>query len=231
MEVLSGHVTGLIGPNGAGKTTIVNLITGLLALDTGRVTLDTVDLTRLEPYDVARAGVSRTFQNVRLLREATVEENLLAGFYLQDTTSLIAKCLGLPRCREFDQRSRKACTKLLEQFSLGEYAALLASELPYGVQRRIEILRAMVMNPRVLLLDEPCAGMNDAEAQELGKLFRGLAESGVAVMLIEHNVALVMDVCDRIYVLRTGELIASGAPAEVRANPDVIEAYLGTSHA
>ncbi len=227
MSIPSGQVTGLIGPNGAGKTTTVNLITGLLRLSAGRVRLGDTDLTDLEPHAVARSGISRTFQTVRLLQDASVADNVLSGCHVFDAASPLAKLLGLPSVRRQDRAFRERVQRMLTRFGMLELADRPAGELAYGHQRRVEIMRALMMHPRVLLLDEPAAGMNDIEADELGRIFRELAADGIAVLLIEHNMRLVMEVCDRIYVLASGELLAQGTPAAVRREARVIEAYLG----
>jgi branched-chain amino acid transport system ATP-binding protein len=225
--VAAGRVTGLIGPNGAGKTSIVNLITGLLRLDRGTVRLGDADLSRLEPHRIARAGVARTFQNIRLLNEMTVLDNILAGFHRHDATGLAAKLLGLPAAARQTRTQGEGARALARRFGLGPYETRLAGELSYGHQRRVEICRALALRPRVLLLDEPAAGMNDVEADELGRHFRALAEEGIAVLLIEHNMRLVMDLCDEIHVLASGALIASGDRDRVQNDPAVVDAYLG----
>lgn len=227
MEVAPGRVTGLIGPNGAGKTTVINLVTGLLALTEGRIFLDDADIGELEPHEVACRGVARTFQSIRLLREGTVLENVMVGFHRHDRSSIVARLLGLPTVSRQNATFRRRAEELLVEFGMMERANHLAGELAYGHQRRVEIMRSLAMDPSVLLLDEPVAGMNDAEAKELGVIFRRLADRGLAVLLIEHNMQLVMTVCDHIYVLNSGELIAQGSPAQVQGDPGVVAAYLG----
>jgi len=227
MAVEPGRVTGLIGPNGAGKTTVVNLISGLLKLTSGRIQLDRQDIGELEPHEVARLGIARTFQNIRLLKEASVIDNIVVGFHRGDTTSLLAQTLGLPSVRRVRTGLAQRAHALLSDFMMDEYAQCLAGELSYGHQRRVEIMRALAADPQVLLLDEPAAGMNDVESAELGAMFRRFAERGLAVLVIEHNMQLVMSLCDELYVLESGELIAHGAPEQVRNDARVIEAYLG----
>lgn len=227
MTVGPGRITGLIGPNGAGKTTVVNLITGLLKLTAGSIRLDDRDIHQLPPHQVTRLGVARTFQNVRLLKEASVLDNIVAGCRQEEAVPLYAQALGLPAMRHARAASIVRAHALMADLGMSEYAAYLAGELSYGHQRRVEIMRALALEPTVLLLDEPVAGMNDTEAEELGRIFRKLAARGIAILLIEHNMRFVMALCDEIYVVATGELIDHGAPDKVRANPRVIEAYLG----
>ena len=227
MEVPPGRITGLIGPNGAGKTTVVNMITGLLKLTTGSVKLGDRDLTTAEAHEVAHAGVSRTFQNIRLLPEATVLENVVIGFHVHVKASLFAQLIGLPSSlRETPQLFERGW-KLLERFNMTRYADHPAGSLAYGHQRRVEMMRAVATGPQILLLDEPVAGMNDVEAGELGEVFQELATSGIGLLLIEHNIRFVNQLCQQVYVLDSGAMIASGTPDEVMHNPAVIAAYLG----
>ena len=223
----AGVITGLIGPNGAGKTTVVNLITGVLKLNSGQIFVGDKDVTEAPMEEVARAGVSRTFQNIQLLPEATVLENVMIGFYRVDRSSPIAQLLGLPSARAAQREARERSLALLERFDMLHYADHLASALAYGHQRRVEMMRAIAANPEVLLLDEPVAGMNDVEAGSLGELFVSLAESGMAILLIEHNMRFVTSLCPVIFVLDSGKIIASGPTEDVVGNPDVIRAYLG----
>jgi branched-chain amino acid transport system ATP-binding protein len=228
MTVGPGRITGLIGPNGAGKTTVVNLITGLLKLTTGSIRLDDRDIHQLPPHQVSRLGVVRTFQNVRLLKEASVLDNIVAGCRQEEAVPLYSQALGLPAMRHARAASIVRAHALMAEMGMSEYAAHLAGELSYGHQRRVEIMRALALEPTVLLLDEPVAGMNDTETEALGRIFRKLAARGTAILLIEHNMRFVMALCDEIYVVATGELIDHGTPDKVRANPRVIEAYLGS---
>lgn len=227
-DVPAGSIVGLIGPNGAGKTTVVNLITGVLRLDAGKVTVGDTDVTTASTVDVSRAGVCRTFQQGRVLSESSVLDNVMVGFVQGATTSPVARLFGLPsarrECREAEEKARA----LLDSVGLGAYAEAPATSLAYGHRRRIEILRAMATQPRFLLLDEPVAGMNDVEAGELADLFRTLAGRGIGILLIEHNMRFVNAICSIMHVLNTGRIIASGTPAEIGRNPDVITAYLGS---
>jgi len=224
----AGQITGLIGPNGAGKTTVVNLITGILHLTHGRVVLGGEDVSRLEAPQLARCGVARTFQNIRLVPDASVLDNVLVGFHRHETSGAMANLLGLPSARAESRRLKAQVMALLERFGMADLAQHRAGALSYGHQRRIEMMRALATRPRLLLLDEPVAGMNDAEAQSLAHIFRGVADEGVAVLLIEHNMRFVMALCTHIYVLASGRLIAEGGPDAVGRNPRVVEAYLGT---
>jgi len=227
MTVEPARVTGLIGPNGAGKTTVVNLISGLLKLTGGRIRLDRQDIGEMQPEDVARLGIARTFQNIRLLKEASVLDNIVVGFHRVDATSVVAQALGLPSVRRTRAALAERAHGLLRDFAMQDYAQSLAGELSYGHQRRVEIMRALAAEPQVLLLDEPVSGMNDVEAAELGAMFRRFADRGIAVLVIEHNMQLMMTLCDDLYVLDTGELIAHGPPERMRNDARVVEAYLG----
>ncbi|WP_374664512.1 ABC transporter ATP-binding protein [Ramlibacter sp.] len=227
LEAPAGQITGLIGPNGAGKTTVVNLITGILHLTQGRVLLDGQDVSRLEAPALARAGVARTFQNIRLVPDASVLDNVLAGFHRHEQTGLWANLLGLPSARAEARQMRERAMELLERFEMTALAEHRAGGLSYGHQRRIEMMRALATRPRLLLLDEPVAGMNDAEAESLAHIFRKVADDGVAVLLIEHNMRFVMSLCSKLYVLASGRLIAQGEPEAVGRDPVVVEAYLG----
>jgi branched-chain amino acid transport system ATP-binding protein len=227
LEVPAGRITGLIGPNGAGKTTVVNLITGIDEPTDGRIHFAAQDITGRSQEWIARLGVGRTFQNIRLLREASVLANVVVGCHRHEKTSLFANLFGLPSAwrerSDFTMRARN----LLDRFTMSRFADLPAGTLSYGHQRRVEIMRALAMDPEFLLLDEPVAGMSAVEAGELGVIFRSLAARGLGILLIEHNVAFVTDVCDYVYVVDAGRLIAQGQPDIVCRDPAVISAYLG----
>jgi branched-chain amino acid transport system ATP-binding protein len=227
LTAASGRITGLIGPNGAGKTTVVNLITGLLKVTHGRILLGNQDVTEADATTLARAGVSRTFQNIRLIGAASVLDNIVAGFHRHETSGTLANLLGLPSAIR-ERRSLEARAEaLLDRFGMATLAKHPAGSLSYGHQRRIEMMRALAMEPAVLLLDEPVAGMNDNEALGLADIFKSVARQGVAILLIEHNMRFVMSLCEHIYVLASGQLIAEGEPDAIGRNPKVIEAYLG----
>ncbi len=227
MDIPPGQVTGLIGPNGAGKTTVVNLISGLLKATEGTIRLGARDVTTADAVTLAKAGVARTFQNIRLIPHATALENVLAGFHLRERTGLLANLLALPAARRERAALEAEALVLMRSFGMDRWAATQAGNLSYGHQRKIEMMRALALQPKVLLLDEPVAGMNDVEAAGLAETFRTVARQGVAILLIEHNMRFVMSLCDRIYVLASGRMIAEGEPDAVRHNPHVIEAYLG----
>lgn len=227
MDVARGKITGLIGPNGAGKTTVVNLITGVYALSEGTIMFGDKDLTHAPRHEVARAGVARTFQTIRLLPDATVVANIMIGMYRHHQTSLIAQLFGLPSSRAETRRFRDEVFVLLDRFDMTRYADYPAGALAYGDQRRVEMMRALALKPDLLLLDEPVAGINDVESAKLGEIFRSIAAGGIAVLLIEHNMRFVTNLCDYVYVLDSGKLIAEGTAEQVINNPTVIKAYLG----
>ena len=227
LSIPSGHITGLIGPNGAGKTTVVNLITGIDTPTQGMIRIDEQTTTRESQETIARRGVARTFQNIRLLKDASVLSNIVIGFHRHEQTSLLANLLGLPSVwRERDAFHDRA-RALLARFGMTEFADVPAEALSYGHQRRVEIMRALAMRPTFLLLDEPVAGMSAAEAAPLGRVFEQLAAEGLGILLIEHNVAFVTEVCATVYVLDAGRLIAQGRPDAVCRDPAVVSAYLG----
>jgi branched-chain amino acid transport system ATP-binding protein len=227
LEIERGRITGLIGPNGGGKTTIVNMISGLMPPSAGRIWLGEDELTGEPLHRVARRGISRTFQNVRLLREASVLDNIVVGAHRHEHTSLLANSLGFPAVWRERRAFRQRAARLLERFELSELATTPAGGLSYGHQRLVEIMRALAMAPDFLLLDEPVAGMNEVEARRLGAIVRGLAQEGIGVLLIEHNMRFVMEFCEMIYVIDSGRLIAQGRASEISRNSAVIKAYLG----
>ena len=227
MQAPPGRITGLIGPNGAGKTTIVNLITGMLPLTSGIIRFGGNDISTASAHAIARSGFARTFQNIRLLKEVSVVENVMIGFHRHETSPLAAALLGLPSVRAETARTRAGAQALLERFGMARFADHPAGGLAYGHQRRVEMMRALATQPSLLLLDEPVAGMNDVEANELGEIFLGLARDGMAVLLIEHNIRFVTQLCEHVYVLDAGRIIAEGDVDTIVNHPAVIAAYLG----
>ncbi|MFC0282313.1 ABC transporter ATP-binding protein [Camelimonas abortus] len=223
-----GRVTGLIGPNGSGKTTTMNVITGLCAPDAGEVLLDDAPLGALKPFEIARRGVARTFQNIRLLPDATALDNVIVGAIAAQKAALLASLARLPSARREEAAARALAQAMLERVGAGALADRPAGALSYGDRRRVEIARALATRPRLLLLDEPAAGMTHAERRALAVLIRSIREEGVTVLLVEHDSDLVAAVCDHVVALNFGRVIAAGAPAEIREDPAVIEAYLGT---
>jgi len=227
-EVRRGEVHGLIGPNGAGKTTVINLVSGLLRPTGGGIRLEGRAIHALPPHGIAARGVARTFQNIRLFPELSALSNVLVGEHLVRRASLVARLLMLPGAAEEERRARERARALLERVGLADRADERARNLSYGEQRRVEIARALASEPRIVLLDEPTAGMNPAEVQAVAGLIRRVAAEGHSVLLIEHNVKLVMDVCEQITVLDFGKVIAEGPPAAVAQDPAVVTAYLGS---
>jgi branched-chain amino acid transport system ATP-binding protein len=222
-----GAITAMIGPNGAGKTTTFNVISGLLAPSEGRVAFDGTDITGWPPHRIAGLGVARTFQNVQLFASLNVLENVMACRYCRTRSTFLDAVLGLPRDRADRRRMREAAAEYLQWVGIWDKRFLMPSELPYGDQRRLEIARALATEPRLIMLDEPSAGMVPAEAKELMDLIVRLKSRGLSIFLIEHNMNVVMSISDTVVVLNFGEKIAEGTPAGIRENADVVEAYLG----
>ena len=227
LSIGRGEIRALIGPNGAGKSTTLNLVTGIYLPDQGTVRMGGQSLVGLQPSKIAKTGVARTFQTIRLWKQMTLLENVMVGYQCRTSAGLLDVLLQTRKARSEEERTRAEAHKALKLVGLGDRCNRTASSLSYGQQRRLEIARALATLPKVLMLDEPAAGMNPQEVNDLVEQILAIRDSGVSVVLIEHNMPLVMRIADRITVLSFGKKIAEGSPKEVRENPEVIAAYLG----
>ena len=228
MDVYEGEIYGLIGPNGAGKTTVFNMLTKVYQPTRGTITLDGKDFAKLDPVQANLSGIARTFQNIRLFDNLSVLDNVKTGMQNSLKYSLLDSIFRTGRFRSVERESDTKALELLDIFGLKDFADLSAGNLPYGAQRRLEIARAMATSPKLLLLDEPAAGMNPQETEDLMDMIRTVRDHfGISILLIEHDMKLVMGICERITVLNFGMTLTQGTPAEVQSNPEVIKAYIG----
>ncbi len=226
---IDGHeLVGLIGPNGAGKTTVFNMLTGVYLPSAGKIELNGINVVGMNPNDIVKIGAARTFQNIRLFGALTVLENIKIAYHNELDYGILATILRTKKYWQQEKKANEECLKILRFFDMEQYADLLASNLPYGKQRKLEIARALATSPKLLLLDEPAAGMNPQETEELMATINLIKkEFDIAILLIEHDMKLVMGICERIVCIDYGKIIAAGTPEHIRTNPAVIKAYLG----
>jgi branched-chain amino acid transport system ATP-binding protein len=225
--IAKGEITGVIGPNGAGKTTLFNIISGIYTQTSGKVFLEGRDVSGLPPERLAPLGMVRTFQNIELFGGMTVLENIMVGMHTRSSSGLLACSLKMPWAMKEESRIRAGALRWLEFAGITDLAEVTADNLPFGKGRMLEIARAMAVEPRIILMDEPAAGLNSQETVGLARLIQSIREMGITVVLVEHDMELVMDICDRIVVLNLGKKLAEGTPREIQDNHEVIAAYLG----
>ena len=226
-SISAGEITGIIGPNGAGKTTLFNIVTGIYSPTSGKVYYDGKDVTGFPPEKLARLGMVRTFQGIELFGQMTVLENVMVGLHTRSQSGIISSALRLPAQLREERHIRERAISWLEFAGISELAHMKAANLPFGKGRLLEIARAMAIEPRIILLDEPAAGLNSRETSDLALLIKRIMDSGIAVALVEHDMELVMDICSRIVVLNLGHKLAEGTPRQIQEDEKVIKAYLG----
>lgn len=227
MEVRSGEIIGIIGPNGAGKTTLFNVITGMYNPTEGKVEMLGRDVTGWKPHKITELGFARTFQNIRLFPRMTVRDNVIVGMHTRTKSGIFSSIFNTPGKRAEEKKCEEKADELLKIMDIYDDRFEMSTSLPYGSQRKLEIARGLATEPKLLLLDEPAAGMNEQETEELAGIVHRLKKMGYTILLIEHDMKFVMNICERLYVLNNGCMISSGTPAQVKADPVVIEAYLG----
>jgi len=228
---VEGRITAVIGPNGAGKTTLFNLIAGTLTPDSGLVSFDGADITGMKPHRVARKGIARTFQAIKLSRKMTALENVMIGRHVRSRAGFVSGMLAAPWTRSEERSIREEALKAIELLGIADYRDKETGSLPFGIQRSVELARAIASEPRLLLLDEPASGLNIRETRVLAGLIERILGRGITILVVEHDMSLVMDISDQIVVLNFGRKIAEGAPREIQANREVIDIYLGEDDA
>lgn len=231
MTIEDGKVTALIGPNGAGKTTLFNIIAGVYKPDSGHISIDGEDITGLKPYQICQKGITRTYQVIKLFTGMSAIDNVIVGMHTNLKSSFLSDVFKTKKTRCEEREAQKKAERLLSLVGLKGYESFPAGSLAYGQQRLLEIARAMASDPKLLLLDEPAAGMNSAEKAVLNERIREIIKMGVTVLIVEHDMSMVMNIADKIYVINSGEFLAEGTPEEIAVNPSVIEAYLGRGDA